>query len=158
MFLLPVKNFFSNHNTSISNLFVFGFSIICEELNITNEYYNKKVLKDISFDVQTGERVALIGRNWAGKITIFDIISEKEKWDEGVRAIRNGARIGYLEQIQQIEDKSKTVRDVIYSGQQDLLGFRRKNEWYCTTNGKSWKWWRIRKVNDTIWKTPRWTF
>ena len=94
--------------------------------NVKKDFGFKKVLKDISFDVQTGERVALVGRNGAGKTTIFDIISGKEKCDEGVRAIRNGARIGYLEQIPQIEDKSKTVRDVIYSGQQDLLDLEEK--------------------------------
>lgn len=89
--------------------------------NIKKDFGFKKILKDVSFEVQTGEKVALVGRNGAGKTTIFDIISGKEKCDDGIRAIRNGVKIGYLEQIPQVEEKSKTVKDVIYSGQQELL-------------------------------------
>lgn len=96
--------------------------------NIKKDFGFKKVLKDVSFEAQTGEKIALVGRNGAGKTTIFDIISGKEKCDDGIRAIRNGAKIGYLEQIPQEEEKNKTVKNVIYSGQQDLLDLERRME------------------------------
>ena len=89
--------------------------------HVKKDFGFKKVLDDITFDVQTGEKIALVGRNGAGKTTIFDIISGKEQCDDGVRAIRNGAKIGYLKQIPQEEEKGKKVKDVIYSGQQELL-------------------------------------
>lgn len=96
--------------------------------NIKKDFGFKKVLKDVSFEAQTGERIALVGRNGAGKTTIFDIISGKEKCDDGIRAIRNGAKIGYLEQIPQEEEKNKTVKNVIYLGQQELLDLERRME------------------------------
>ena len=96
--------------------------------NIKKDFGFKKVLKDASFEAQTGEKIALVGRNGAGKTTIFDIISGKEKCDDGIRAIRNGAKIGYLEQIPQEEEKNKTVKNVIYSGQQELLDLERRME------------------------------
>lgn len=96
--------------------------------NIKKDFGFKKVLKDVSFEAQTGEKIALVGRNGAGKTTIFDIISGKEKCDDGIRAIRNGAKIGYLEQIPQEEEKNKTVKNVIYSGQQELLDLERRME------------------------------
>ena len=94
--------------------------------NIKKDFGFKKVLKDVSFEVQTGEKVALVGRNGAGKTTIFDIISGKEKCNGGIRAIRNEAKIGYLEQIPQEEEKHKTVKDVIYSGQQEVLDLEKR--------------------------------
>lgn len=96
--------------------------------NVKKDFGFKKVLKDISFEVQTGEKVVLVGRNGAGKTTIFDIISDKEKSDDGIRAIRNGAKIGYLEQIPQEDDDGKKVKEVIYSGQQELLDLEREME------------------------------
>lgn len=89
--------------------------------NIKKDFGFKNVLNDISFNIQTGEKIALVGRNGAGKTTIFDIISGNEKSDNGVRSIRNGAKIGYLRQIPIEEEKNKKVGDVIYSGQQELL-------------------------------------
>ncbi len=94
--------------------------------NVKKDFGFKKVLKNISFDVQTGEKIALVGRNGAGKTTIFDIISGKEKCDIGIRIIRSGAKIGYLEQMPQEENEEKKVRDVMYSGQQELLDINRE--------------------------------
>lgn len=46
----------------------------------------------------------------------------------GMRAIRNGARIGYLEQIPTIEEENMTVREVIISGQKELLEIEKRME------------------------------
>ena len=45
-----------------------------------------------------------------------------------MRAIRNGARIGYLEHIPTIEEKNMTVREVIISGQKELLEIEKRME------------------------------
>lgn len=42
--------------------------------NISKEYYGNKVLKEISFDVGTGEIVSLVGENGAGKSTLMNIL------------------------------------------------------------------------------------
>ena len=95
---------------------------------VTKDFGFKKVLKKISLEVKSGERVALVGRNGAGKTTIFDIISGKEECDEGIRAIRSGAKIGYLEQIPSIENENLSVKEVIYSGQKELLELEKEME------------------------------
>ena len=43
-------------------------------INVSYSYANKKVLKDVSFSLKQGDRVAVIGNNGSGKSTLLDII------------------------------------------------------------------------------------
>jgi len=83
--------------------------------NVCKYYGANKVFDNITFEVQTGERLALIGRNGTGKTTIFKIIAgieEIEKHDGGVLSIRKDATIGYLDQIPSYPETYK-VSDVL---------------------------------------------
>lgn len=69
-------------------------------LKDVNKYYGaSKVFDNITFEVQTGEKVGLIGRNGTGKTTVFKIIAGIEKYDGGNMSIRKEATIGYLDQL-----------------------------------------------------------
>lgn len=52
--------------------------------NINKSFKKKRVLKNISFDIEKGTCVALIGKNGAGKSTLVDILSNKMIADDGV--------------------------------------------------------------------------
>ena len=56
--------------------------------NIKKNYGLKNVLDGVSFEIKTGERIALIGDNGSGKSTILKIISGEEKADSGKVNIR----------------------------------------------------------------------
>lgn len=71
-----------------------------------------RVLSNITFEIQSGERVGLIGRNGTGKTTIFKIIAGIEKEDKGSISIRKNSTIGYLDQIPNYPEKFK-VKDVL---------------------------------------------
>jgi ATP-binding cassette, subfamily F, member 3 len=60
------------------------------------------VLDGISFAVNPGERVALVGANGSGKTTLFKIISGQEEPDAGHVVLGPGAQIGYLGQEGQL--------------------------------------------------------
>ena len=60
------------------------------------------VLDGISFSVNPGERVALVGANGSGKTTLFKIISGQEEPDGGHVVLGPGAQIGYLGQEGQL--------------------------------------------------------
>lgn len=71
-----------------------------------------RVLSNITFEIQSGERVGLIGRNGTGKTTIFKIIAGIEKEDKGSISIRKNSTIGYLDQIPNYPEQFK-VKDVL---------------------------------------------
>ena len=66
--------------------------------NITKSYGDHEILKDVSFQINPGERVGLVGRNGVGKTTIFRIVNEEESADSGQVSKINGLKIAMLEQ------------------------------------------------------------
>lgn len=81
--------------------------------NIKKNYGLKNVLDGVSFEIKTGERVALIGDNGSGKSTILKIISGEEKADSGKVNIRKEAEIGYLKQVYPNENDSIVVEEYL---------------------------------------------
>lgn len=81
------------------------------------------VLDQISFEIQEGEKVALIGRNGSGKSTLMRLLAGLDQPNEGQLAIKKGAKIGYLEQIPSDMD-TWTVLDVLSQGLSHLKDYR----------------------------------
>lgn len=81
--------------------------------NIKKNYGLKNVLDGVSFEIKTGERIALIGDNGSGKSTILKIISGEEKADSGKVNIRKEAEIGYLKQVYPNENDSIVVEEYL---------------------------------------------
>jgi len=83
---------------------------------ISKNFGFSTVLDSVSFELMTGDRLAIVGRNGAGKSTIFNIIAGEEDADQGTIYLRKGATVGYLEQIPKLfEDPSVTVDAVLRS-------------------------------------------
>ena len=71
-----------------------------------------EILRDLSFDVQAGEHVAILGRNGCGKTTLFRILSGEIGWDEGTVQLASGKRIGLISQIP-VYPPEYTTEDVL---------------------------------------------
>ena len=82
-------------------------------LNKINKSYGfNNVLNNLSFDVKTNERVALIGSNGCGKTTTLKIIMGIESYDSGNISIRKESKIGYLTQMPPKEDDNVSAKSV----------------------------------------------
>ncbi|WP_352419263.1 ribosomal protection-like ABC-F family protein [Proteiniborus sp.] len=91
-------------------------------LNGISKYYGaNKVLEDISFEVHSGDKVGLIGKNGTGKTTILKIIAGIENSDGGILSIRKNATIGYLAQMPDYPQEYK-VLDILN------IAFEKQNE------------------------------
>lgn len=60
---------------------------------------DKNILDGLSFEVNEGERVGILGKNGAGKTTVFRLIDGELEPDEGTVAIGSGKRVGLISQI-----------------------------------------------------------
>ena len=80
----------------------------------------KNVLDGLSFTVNPGERVGILGPNGCGKTTLFRILTGALDHDEGQIAITPGKRIGLISQIP-VFPEDWTCEDVLRSAHQRLL-------------------------------------
>ena len=68
--------------------------------DLVKEYeVGQPVLNGLTFQVDTGERVGILGRNGAGKTTLFRILTGQEEADSGQVIIPAGKRLGLISQI-----------------------------------------------------------
>ncbi|WP_409968561.1 ABC-F family ATP-binding cassette domain-containing protein [Bengtsoniella intestinalis] len=74
----------------------------------------KNVLDGLTFQIDQGERVGLLGRNGAGKSTFFKILTGEMDYDEGDIRVGQGRRLGLISQIPVYPD-GFTVEDVLRS-------------------------------------------
>ena len=74
----------------------------------------KKILNGLSFQVDSGERVGLLGKNGAGKTTLFRMLTGELEPDEGEVQLGAGRRVGLISQIP-VYPAGYTVEDVLRS-------------------------------------------
>ena len=67
-------------------------------INLSKEYGDNILFSDLSFNVLTGDRIALIGANGSGKSTLMDIIANENTPDNGKVAIKKNIAVAYLKQ------------------------------------------------------------
>ena len=83
--------------------------MVLEASNITKSFGTKKVLGNISFNINRGERIAFVGKNGEGKTTLSRIIVEELDYEGNLKYGHN-VTIGYFAQNQdELLDTEKTV-------------------------------------------------
>ena len=78
--------------------------------NLKVEFGVRPLFHDVSFVVNDHDRIALVGKNGAGKSTMLKILCGLQQPTSGVVAIPNDTTIGYLPQVMKISDDT-TVRE-----------------------------------------------
>ena len=94
--------------------------------NIDKHYDVKKLLEDVSFNLNEGERIAIVGQNGCGKSTLMKIITGEEEPTEGKRVINQNIEIGMLSQQPKFK-ASLRVKDAIENELKELK--EAKNEY-----------------------------
>ena len=99
--------------------------------DLVKEYeVGQPVLNGLTFQVDTGERVGILGRNGAGKTTLFRILTGQEEADSGQVIIPAGKRLGLISQIPvyparyTVEDVLRTAFDGLKAMEQEMEEFK----------------------------------
>lgn len=61
-------------------------------------YAGHTLFRDVSIQVNAGDRIGLVGKNGAGKSTLFSLVLGRESPDAGIISLQRGTRLGYLPQ------------------------------------------------------------
>ena len=65
---------------------------------LSKSFGGRELFDDVSFNIMSGDRIAITGPNGAGKSTLIKIILGKEEPDSGTVSFIRGTRVGYLPQ------------------------------------------------------------
>ena len=79
--------------------------------DITKSYGVTPILEKVSFHVEAGEKIGVIGVNGAGKTTLMNILAGKEKADSGSVFISGDTTMGFLEQQDNFDDDSTLLEE-----------------------------------------------
>lgn len=97
---------------------------------VTINYGFGNILTDVSFDINRGEIVSLIGENGVGKTTILKLIAGIEEPISGAIAIRKNTTIGYLSQNMDKENNNRKVYDILFESIDDIVTMGKKLKVY----------------------------
>lgn len=94
--------------------------ILLSAQNISKTYMERKVLDNVSFFLNEGDKVGIIGINGTGKSTLLRILAGAEDSDSGEVIRTNGVRISYLPQIPEFDVHGTVIEQVMKHLPEDL--------------------------------------
>ena len=87
----------------------------------------ENLLDNLSFEIQEGERVAILGRNGCGKTTLFNILTGQMDYDSGEVYVNPNKRLGLISQIPRFP-AGYTVEDVLRTAYAGLMKVKARME------------------------------
>src|ERR1700710_1878831 len=96
-------------------------NVVIEANNVTKAYGDKILFDNLSFSLPPAGIVGIIGPNGAGKTTLFRLITGQETPDAGTFRVGETVHLGYVDQLHDDLDPSKSVWENITNGQETIL-------------------------------------
>lgn len=102
--------------------------ISVEQLNV--EFGTRPLFHDVSYVINDHDRIALVGKNGAGKSTMLKIICGIQKPTSGTIGIPNECEIGYLPQVMKLSDDTTVIEETrkAFSGRSKMQEELKKME------------------------------
>ena len=94
--------------------------IILDVNKISMNYGYGQLFEDVSFSLNEGETISIVGPNGCGKSTLLKIIAGIEKADSGQVSIKKDAKVAYLDQIGSSSVDDRIVYDILKDMYKDL--------------------------------------
>jgi ATP-binding cassette subfamily F protein uup len=96
--------------------------------NISKQYSERQLLDDVSLQINTGDKIGLIGLNGSGKTTLLKLIAGLELADVGTVMVWGKVRVQYLSQ-EPVLNESLTVLEQLFDSEMPQVRLLRDYEW-----------------------------
>ena len=90
--------------------------ILLNASDISKSYTEKPLLSQLSYSVNQGDKIGLIGVNGTGKSTLLRITAGAEEADSGALTLTRGVRIAYLPQSPPMQEKTTVLEQALLYG------------------------------------------
>ena len=97
--------------------------LACQVSNIKKSFGADLVFENITFAIQSGERIGLVGPNGSGKTTLLKMLIGQETALAGEITFQKGASVGYLEQIPDFGD-AMLVETILREAKQEVFDIK----------------------------------
>lgn len=98
---------------------------ILEVSHLSHSYGGREIFDDVSFRLERGEHVALVGANGEGKSTFMAIVTDKLSPDAGTITWARRTKVGYLDQHASLKD-GMTIRETLRTAFDDLVAMEQE--------------------------------
>ena len=88
--------------------------------NLAKSFDERQLFENLTFGIDQGRKVALVGVNGCGKSTLLKIIAGLETQDQGEISFRKGIKVAMLVQTPVFDDED-TVEESIFEGEDAVL-------------------------------------
>lgn len=105
--------------------------IVLSAKNLSKVYGTDVIIEKVSFHVNEGDRIGIIGKNGAGKSTLLNMLTGEYTCDEGEFFVSQNTRIGYLKQRENF-NSGRTVIQEVTEIFRDLLDMEKEMESIAT--------------------------
>ena len=95
--------------------------------NISKSFGERVLFEGLNFGLNYGDKVALIANNGSGKTSMLKIIAGKDVPGTGKVTVRNGIRIGYLEQ-EPVFNEKYSINELLYNSNAEVVKIIREYE------------------------------
>ncbi|WP_104201638.1 ATP-binding cassette domain-containing protein [Billgrantia saliphila] len=89
---------------------------VVELIDVTHRFGDETIIRDLSLEIQRGDRIGLIGRNGAGKTTLLKILLGELEPSEGKVRLGTNIKVAYFDQLRAGLEPEKSVYDNVAQG------------------------------------------
>ena len=88
--------------------------------DLTKAYGIKPLFQNLSFDINEGDKIALIAKNGSGKTTLLNILAGKDVADKGTTWVHKDVQVAFFEQ-EPLFDENKSINDNIFQHKHPII-------------------------------------
>jgi len=95
--------------------------LILDMNKVSKDFGYGPIFEELSFSLNEGEKISIIGPNGGGKSTLLKMIARIEKCDSGTISVKKDARVAYLDQTSPDQRDDRIVEDILRDDFAELL-------------------------------------